>query len=108
MENNQENKNKGVEKILKKCSRKMKKMITKTASHSDGNKVTSVTIDQPSLSTPATSIQSYPVHCDELFVSGKKGNKKMDAESFIAYQIQAQTHFSMRPNIHLWWKNNKC
>ncbi|KAL8145537.1 hypothetical protein AgCh_003631 [Apium graveolens] len=101
MENRGENKNKGVEKIMKKCGRKMKKMITKTTSTPDGNKVSSVTIDQPTLSTPDTSIQSYPVRCDELFVSGRKGNKKMDANSFIDYQIQAQSHFSMRPNLYL-------
>lgn len=103
MEKRGENKTKGVEKIMKKCGRKMKKIITKATSHPDGNKVSSITIDQPSISSapPATLIQPYPVHCDELFVSGKKGNKEMDADSFIAYQIQAQTHFSMRPNIYL-------
>ncbi|KAK1396137.1 hypothetical protein POM88_006000 [Heracleum sosnowskyi] len=100
MENRGEHQTKGVEKILKKCCRKMKKIISKTTSH--GNKVSSMTIVQPSLSTPATSIQPCPVRCDELFVSGKKGTKQeMDADSFLAYQIQAQTHFSTRPNIYL-------
>ncbi|WOH02647.1 hypothetical protein DCAR_0522036 [Daucus carota subsp. sativus] len=99
MENRGENKTTGVEKMLIKCCRKTKKMIMKITSHSDGNKVAS--IDQPSLSAPACSTDPSIVHCDELFVSGKKGTKAMDADSFMAYQIQAQTHFSMRPNIYL-------
>ncbi|GMJ00656.1 hypothetical protein HRI_003734800 [Hibiscus trionum] len=49
--------------------------------------------------TDKTSSAPGAVCCEELFLPRKKGDCGLDP--FVAAQIAAQNHFSLRPNINL-------
>lgn len=85
MEKMREKKPKGME-VIKFCT-KLKKMLTFHCKSSE---------QANSASTPRA------IHCEELFTgSERKKSKRANDDPFVAYQIAAQSYFTMKPNIYI-------